>query len=622
MRIDAQRLSTLLTIVFVAAGVATGVWLGLDQIRGAASVLDRVEYLTLDWRFLLAGPHPAPADVVVVAIDDETLRQEGGNAPSRKLLARITRAIAAGQPRAVALDIAFPDPKDAEDDSDLADALRSTTAIVAGIGIFNDGGSGAGRDESGPLALAPHASAILWPINAIRDAAQVGLANISTDASGIPRYIPMIYRTPDGVVPSFALIATSTALGADPVFGRDSIDIAGRAKKMDLGYHLPIRYYGPSGGFVRFSAAELLRGVIDPKSLQGRIVVVGMTATGVGDTFATPFDRVAPGAEIFATAIGNLISADTLARTSSTRRLDAAMAIALPAALITLIAMRRATLGLVLATLVFISWGAGVFLAFLNGYWLNMAAPLAASLPPVLAYTAARFLVERRAGRRAVAERSLLSRFQSPLLVDHILRQPDFLERPVRQDVAVLFLDLSGSTGVTEALGPERTRDLLSAMQTLVDREVTARKGVVINYMGDGVLAVFGLPKPRADDAARALVTVESLRTSVSAWLADLPPAARDRLDFRIGLHFGAAVLSRLGSPTHQQITAAGDTVNVASRLLEVAKQQRCRVVVSEVSFEAAIAMLQAEDIDASAYAALEVPIRGRTSGLKIRVRN
>ena len=149
-----------------------------------------------------------------------------------------------------------------------------------------------------------------------------------------------------------------------------------------------------------------------------------------------------------------------------------------------------------------------------------------------------------------------------------------------------MFLDLSESTGVAEALGPEWTRDLLSAMQTLVEREVTAHGGVVINYMGDGVLAVFGLPKPQSDDAARALDAVEAIRESMAAWMADLPPVARERLDFRIGLHFGPVILSRLGSPTQQQITATGDTVNVASRLLEVAKQQHCRVVVTEDLFK------------------------------------
>ena len=153
-----------------------------------------------------------------------------------------------------------------------------------------------------------------------------------------------------------------------------------------------------------------------------------------------------------------------------------------------------------------------------------------------------------------------------------------------------MFLDLSESTEVAEALGPEWSRDLLSAMQTLVDREVTAHGGVVINYMGDGVLAAFGLPMAQSDDSARALAAVEALHQSMIAWMADLPPVARDRLDFRIGLHFGPAILSRLGSPTQQQITATGDTVNVASRLLEVAKQQHCRVVVTEDLFQAASA--------------------------------
>ena len=115
-----------------------------------------------------------------------------------------------------------------------------------------------------------------------------------------------------------------------------------------------------------------------------------------------------------------------------------------------------------------------------------------------------------------------------------------------------MFVDLSGSTGVAEALGPEWTRDLFSAMQTLVEGEVTAHGGVVITYMGDGVLAVFGLPKPRSDDAARALATVEALHESMTAWLADLPPAARERLDFRIGLHFGPGypVQARFADPT------------------------------------------------------------------------
>jgi adenylate cyclase len=288
--------------------------------------------------------------------------------------------------------------------------------------------------------------------------------------------------------------------------------------------------------------------------------------------------------------------------------------------MIALMAMGRAAIGLTLASLVFVLWLAGVFLAFVNGYWLSAAAPLASALPLTVGFAAARSIVERRAGTRIAAERSTLAKFQSPLLRDRILKDPDFLEKPIRQDVAVMFLDLSGSTAVAEALGPERSRDLLSAMQTLVEGEVTAHGGVVINYMGDGVMAVFGLPMPRSDDAARALAAVEALRESMTAWLAKLPPAAQHRLDFRIGLHFGPAILSRLGSPTQQQISATGDTVNVANRLLEVAKQQHCRIVVTEDLFQAANAPTPSASVN-SGYAPLTVSIRGRASDLPVRTR-
>jgi adenylate cyclase len=360
-----------------------------------------------------------------------------------------------------------------------------------------------------------------------------------------------------------------------------------------LGYHLPIRYYGPAGSFRRLSAARLVRGDFDPAFLRGPVVVVGTTATGLGDTFATPFDRVAPGAEIFATAIGNLLSGEGLARTPSTRGIDAGITAGLPAAMIALMAMRRAAVGFAVAVLIFVLWTVGVFLAFVNGYWLGMAAPLATGAPLLIGYTGARFLVERQAGRRTAAEKAMLAKFHSPLLVDHLLREPEFLAKPIRQD----------------------------GMQTLAERGVTANGGIVINYMGDGLLAAFGLPRPEADDAARTLVAVEHLHAAVSAWLAALPSPARDSLDFRIGAHFGPAIVSRLGSPSHQQITVSGDTVNVASRLLEVAKQQRCRIVVSEDLFAAATAVLPVSGVAALAFAPLTVPIRGRMAFLQIRAR-
>src|SRR6516165_11757888 len=110
--------SWLLTGGFLAAAVVVGAALGAQEIDGLASPLDRVENLTLDWRFLLAGARPAPPGVVIVAIDDETLSEAGGDAPTREMTARIVRAVADLHPRSIAVDIAFLNAKDERADAE------------------------------------------------------------------------------------------------------------------------------------------------------------------------------------------------------------------------------------------------------------------------------------------------------------------------------------------------------------------------------------------------------------------------------------------------------------------------------------------------------------------------
>src|SRR5262249_56647846 len=99
---------------------------------------------------------------------------------------------------------------------------------------------------------------------------------------------------------------------------------------------------------------------------------------------------------------------------------------------------------------------------------------------------------------------AMLSRFHSPRLVEHLLAHPEFLEEPLHQAVAVVFVDLSGFTGLAEAVGAAATRDLLAQFHAQVERDVDAHDGLVGTFMGDGAMILFGLPEPRADDGARA----------------------------------------------------------------------------------------------------------------------
>jgi adenylate cyclase len=317
------------------------------------------------------------------------------------------------------------------------------------------------------------------------------LVNLATDHAGVPRYVPMIFRTGDSIMPSLALAASAAALNTEPVLGPGTLKLAARTVSMDLGYHLPIRYYGPRGSIRQVSAVRVLRGDLAADDVRGQIVLVGAAAVALGDTFATPFDDVVPGVEIFATAISNLLAGDGLVRTNFIRKIDAAAAILLATLSVLFLAMRRITIGMGLAGLVFVLWIASTVEAFLSGYWLSIAVPLAAALPVAMGYGVVRLGYDRYLSGRLTVEKATLTKFQSPRLVEHILKNPRFLEQPVRRDVAVVFLDLSRFTEVTEILGPEWTRDLLADFHALVERDVDEHGGFVAAFMGDGAMIHF-----------------------------------------------------------------------------------------------------------------------------------
>jgi adenylate cyclase len=129
-------------------------------------------------------------------------------------------------------------------------------------------------------------------------------------------------------------------------------------------------------------------------------------------------------------------------------------------------------------------------------------------------------------------------------------------------------------------------------------------------------MLVFGLPAPRADDARRAIDAALSLGRALKAWIGGLDLPEGQALGMRVGVHYGGVVLSRLGADTHQHITATGDVVNVASRLLEVGKRMAAQIVFSDDVVAAGGS--SDGDMLRSFEGPQEVQIRGRTHPLAI----
>jgi adenylate cyclase len=258
-----------------------------------------------------------------------------------------------------------------------------------------------------------------------------------------------------------------------------------------------------------------------------------------------------------------------MARTVAIRRVDAAAAVILAVTAGALVPLVPLAVGVAVAAGLLALWLVTAMVLFGGGVWLSMAIPVAAVVPPLAAAGFARHLHERRLAARARRGVTALQRFHAPALARRLADNPDYLASPRTRRLSILFVDLAGFTGLSEALGLEGTRALVETFHRRTADVISRHDGLVLNYLGDGLLAVFGLPDVGPDDPDRALAAALAL---VDAVRAIAPPAPEAVMDARVGLHADDVVVSRLGHETHQQVTVTGDGVNLASRLMEVAK--------------------------------------------------
>lgn len=199
-------------------------------------------------------------------------------------------------------------------------------------------------------------------------------------------------------------------------------------------------------------------------------------------------------------------------------------------------------------------------------------------------------LATRSAAKAIAAERARehLGAYIGREVAEEALRLDEIVLGGSRQPVAVLFSDLRGFTRYAEKLSPE---DLVTQLNAYLEEMVvviTRHGGVVDKYIGDAIMAVFGAPKTRGDDANRALLAARDLVKALEAHnrrraLSSLPP-----LKMGIGVHYGPVVAGNIGTMEHAQYTIIGDTVNLASRLESSTKELGTDVLVSRAARDAA----------------------------------
>ncbi|MSQ71081.1 MAG: CHASE2 domain-containing protein [Betaproteobacteria bacterium] len=262
---------------------------------------------------------PAPEDIAIVAIDDESIAAVGRWPWRRAVLATLLHRIAATQPRAIGVDVLLSelDDRDARGDAVLAGVLKSIPGIVLPVVVQTRSGGAGNTGKASDSGSAPLA---LYPAKPFLDAGvRLAHAQVETDADGTVRSLYLREGYADAQWPAFSVAVGAPALEGKPLPGVRRLPGEAQADHWVRDHWVHIDFAGPPGTILRIPAIKLLTGAPESKSLAGKFVFVGSTATGLGDAYPTPLtglSELMPGVEVHAQALNALLRGRATAHAS------------------------------------------------------------------------------------------------------------------------------------------------------------------------------------------------------------------------------------------------------------------------------------------------------------------
>jgi adenylate cyclase len=400
----------------------------------------------------------------------------------------------------------------------------------------------------------------------------------------------------------------------------ESVTLGRQAIATDFNNAIGVNHYGGRGAIRTYSFIDVVEDKVPPERFAGRMVFIGSTALAAGDMFLSPFAAELPGVEVLATAAANIAHDQYLRRAPSTFAIDIVAAALLSVLGFLAANLRSLALAAIVTVALWILTFASLQYAFSSAYlWLDATTYVLTLFSVGLLTFAARIVQQKRISGQLEHQRDNLARYQSPLMAEFLAEQqnPSFDQRA--QEAAVMFVDVAGFTRRAERLGPTSTVAFLRELHGRIERSALANRGVIEQFMGDGAMIIFGLPEPKPDDAARALAASQHLLDVLADWNLDLEAAGQEPVRLRIGLHYGAVIAALLGGERQGQITVAGDTVNVASRLQEMGKEHKAAIVAS-AEFVASVRKAHRDDMLAGMRRLADQQVRGRNETIDLWV--
>ena len=595
--------------------------------------LEELRLRAFDFFQVLKPREATQRPVVIVDIDEQSLRKFGQWPwPRTRVAELITRLTQAGA-LVIAFDVVFPEPdrlspdvvadvfdglddetrrkirESQSTDSVFAEALRKSRVVLGETGLPTP----LPRTEKIPNAVSvatlgadPQPFLLNFPglLTNLpildKAAAGRGLFSIRSERDGIVRRVPMMMVAQGEFKPSLTFDMLRVVTGSNTILIRS--DAAGVRSIALPGFELPTDrngqlwiHFAPHDRARYVSAMDVLEGRVGAQRLERRLVIIGTSAAGLLDLKTTPVDPSMPGVEVHAQILESMLSKSMLSAPNYAIGAELAAALLIGAAII--------WVAPILSPLVLLAFGALIAALVVGTSWyyytqekllLDFTYPLLSSILIYLTLVFTNYISEQSQRRRI---RSAFSQYLSPDLVAQLAQSPEKLVLGGEQrTMTIMFSDVRGFTTISEMYknDPQGLTSLMNSFLTPLTNAIIDRKGTIDKYMGDAIMAFWNAPlddpnhELNACEAAIDMLDRVEKLNQARKQEAEATGRPYFPINIGVGINTGTCVVGNMGSDLRFDYSVLGDSVNLASRLEGQCKSYGVPIIVGSRTAEIA----------------------------------
>ena len=567
--------------------------------------------------------------VVIIDIDDRSLAEIGQWPWSRNQLAKLTNQAYAAA--ALGFDVVFAEPDRTNpqnliasyslneelakeltslpsNDELFAQAIKNHGTVVLGQALNNNEISKPSKTKFGLVIQGDDPKQFVTNYLGVQnnikllDASAQGIGSMSIgNNDAIVRQLPTFESIGDQLIPSLAIEMTRVAVGASTFQIKSSNASSEEAYGAQTGINniklgpltIPTTakgnawiYFTATKNISTVSAVDVISGAIPPEFFEGKVALVGTSASGLLDLRSTPTEKNIPGVTIIAQFIQQIFANEFL------QRPDWLFGAEFLAGLILAISITLSiqALGPIGGLSILVGGSGGIigssYYFFKSKLFLvDPISPLIIALSVYVAVTFFNFLfTELERGR----VRGAFAQYLSPEMVNRLAESSESLVLGgEKKEMTFLFSDIRGFTKISEQYkdDPEALTQLINQLLTVLSNAILDHGGTIDKYMGDCIMAFWNAPTDQTNHRQLAIESAHAMNNALSKFNQSLEGSLDFKLEIGIGINSGECIVGNMGSDKRFDYTVLGDAVNLASRLEGQSSNYGLNMVLGENSY-------------------------------------